>query len=79
MQADENIEWKVLKPDVFAAIMDFFTSGLPVVNEDAKPSEDTGEIEPLWLTICIMDPSFEGLVQDDFFFSEQHRQKTTTK
>lgn len=36
------MEWKVIKPDVFAAIMDFFTSGLPVVNEDSKPSADTG-------------------------------------
>ncbi|KAM9821843.1 NFU1 iron-sulfur cluster scaffold homolog, mitochondrial isoform X2 [Syngnathus typhle] len=40
-RVDENIEWKVMKPDVFATIMDFFTSGLPVVNEDEKPSEDT--------------------------------------
>lgn len=37
------MEWKVIKPDVFAAIMDFFTSGLPVVNEDSKPSADTGK------------------------------------
>ena len=37
------MEWKVIKPDVFAAIMDFFTSGLPVVSEDSKPSADTGK------------------------------------
>jgi len=42
-QSDETMEWKVIKPDVFAAIMDFFTSGLPVVNEDSKPSADTGK------------------------------------
>lgn len=36
------MEWKVIKPDVFAAIMDFFTSGLPIVNEDSQPSADTG-------------------------------------
>nr|XP_020445927.1 NFU1 iron-sulfur cluster scaffold homolog, mitochondrial-like [Monopterus albus] len=40
-KSDTNMEWKVIKPDVFAAIMDFFTSGLPVVNEDSKPSPDT--------------------------------------
>lgn len=39
---DDNMEWRVIKPDVFATIMDFFTSGLPVVNEDSAPSEDTG-------------------------------------
>lgn len=37
------MEWKVIKPDVFATIMDFFTSGLPVVNEDSQPSVDTGK------------------------------------
>lgn len=37
------MEWKVIKPDVFAVIMDFFTSGLPIVNEDSKPSADTGK------------------------------------
>lgn len=38
---DESIEWKVLKPEIFATIMDFFASGLPTVNEHAKPSTDT--------------------------------------
>lgn len=38
------MEWKVIKPDVFAAIMDFFASGLPVVNEGATPSADTGNV-----------------------------------
>lgn len=33
----------MIKPDVFAAIMDFFTSGVPVVNEESIPSADTGE------------------------------------
>ena len=41
-QSDSDLEWKVIKPDVFAAIMDFFTTGLPVVNEDSVPSPDTG-------------------------------------
>lgn len=43
-QADSAMEWKVIKPDVFATIMDFFTSGVPVVNEESMPSADTGEI-----------------------------------
>ena len=32
-QMDEEIDWKNIKAEVFATIMDFFTSGLPVVNE----------------------------------------------
>lgn len=42
IQTDVDLEWKLIKPDVFAAIMDFFTSGLPVVNEEDTPRADTG-------------------------------------
>ena len=39
---DDTVEWKVMKPEIYATIMDFFASNLPVVNEDAKPvSADT--------------------------------------
>ncbi|KAG6448879.1 hypothetical protein O3G_MSEX005751 [Manduca sexta] len=37
---DDDVEWKLLKPEIFATIMDFFASGLPIVT-DAKPSGDT--------------------------------------
>lgn len=37
---DDDTEWKFLKPEIFATIMDFFASGLPIVT-DAKPSGDT--------------------------------------
>lgn len=39
-KSDDDIDWKVLKPEIFATIMDFFASGLPILNE-AKPNEDT--------------------------------------
>lgn len=39
-KSDDEVEWKLLKPEIFATIMDFFASGLPVLNE-AKPNEDT--------------------------------------
>ena len=32
---DEETEWQTIKAEVFAIIMDFFTSGLPVINEGA--------------------------------------------
>lgn len=38
---DDSVEWKTLKPEIFATIMDFFHSGLPIVNEDAVPSGGT--------------------------------------
>jgi hypothetical protein len=37
---DENAEWGILKPEIFAVVMDFFASGLPLVT-DAKPNVDT--------------------------------------
>jgi hypothetical protein len=39
---DDAYDWKLMKPEIYATIMDFFNSGLPVINEDAKPSSDTG-------------------------------------
>lgn len=37
---DEDVDWNLLKPEVFATVMDFFASGLPVLSE-AQPSSDT--------------------------------------
>lgn len=39
-KADDEVEWKIIKPEVFAVIMDFFASNLPVLN-DAVPNSDT--------------------------------------
>lgn len=40
----EDAEWSVLKPEIFAVIMDFFSSGLPIVTE-IKPNADTRKSE----------------------------------
>lgn len=45
----EDADWNILKPDLFAVIMDFFSGGLPVVNEaksnaDAEITEEDSEI-----------------------------------
>uniref|UniRef100_A0A0A9XKZ0 NFU1 iron-sulfur cluster scaffold homolog, mitochondrial n=1 Tax=Lygus hesperus TaxID=30085 RepID=A0A0A9XKZ0_LYGHE len=37
---DDDVEWKLLKPEIFATIMDFFASGLPILN-DVKPNTDS--------------------------------------
>lgn len=36
----EDAEWNILKPELFAVIMDFFASGLPILT-DVKPNSDT--------------------------------------
>jgi len=33
---DDAYEWKIMKPEIFATIMDFFTSGLPIINADVE-------------------------------------------
>ena len=48
IQAEDEIDWQLLRPDIFATIMDFFSSGLPVVT-DEHPSQDTGKVSP---TVC---------------------------
>jgi hypothetical protein len=40
---DEETDWATIKPHVYATLMDFFSSGLPVVTEEL-PSNDTGTI-----------------------------------
>lgn len=68
-KADDEMEWKVIKPDVFAAIMDFFTSGLPVVNEDSKPSPDTApsdeDDEVVAMIKELLDTRIRPTVQED--------------
>ncbi|XP_060893835.1 NFU1 iron-sulfur cluster scaffold homolog, mitochondrial [Labrus mixtus] len=68
-KADDNLEWKVIKPDVFAAIMDFFTSGLPVVNEDSKPNADTApsddDDEVVAMIKELLDTRIRPTVQED--------------
>ncbi|MEQ2293035.1 nifu-like protein [Ameca splendens] len=68
-KSDETMEWKVIKPDVYAAIMDFFTSGLPVVNEGSKPSADTApsedDDEVVAMIKELLDTRIRPTVQED--------------
>jgi len=41
LQADDDMDWSVIKPDVYGTIMDFFATGLPVINDDQQAA-DTG-------------------------------------
>lgn len=66
---DELLEWKVLKPEIFATIMDFFSSGLPIVNEDAKPAVDTEIFDDDDDTVAmikeLLDTRIRPTVQED--------------
>lgn len=41
VQADDDLDWQVMKPDIYGTIMDFFASNLPILT-DEQPSADTG-------------------------------------
>ncbi|KAM9476165.1 NFU1 iron-sulfur cluster scaffold homolog, mitochondrial [Clarias gariepinus] len=68
-KADSHTEWKVINPDIFATIMDFFTSGLPVVNEDAAPRSDTApsdeDDEVVAIIKELLDTRIRPTVQED--------------
>jgi Fe-S cluster biogenesis protein NfuA len=68
---DEEVEWKLLKPEIFATIMDFFASGLPVVTEakeeaGAKSDESQeDEDETVLLIKELLDSRIRPTVQED--------------
>ncbi|XP_065103767.1 NFU1 iron-sulfur cluster scaffold homolog, mitochondrial [Paramisgurnus dabryanus] len=68
-RVDSDTEWKVIKPDVFATIMDFFTSGLPVVNEADAPRADTApsneDDEVVSMIKELLDTRIRPTVQED--------------
>lgn len=71
-KSDEEVEWKVLKPDIFATIMDFFASGLPVITEDevepdrASSSGDYDEEdETVQMIRELLDTRIRPTVQED--------------
>lgn len=67
-KADDDIEWAVLKPEIFAVIMDFFASGLPVLT-DETPSGDTvihdDDDDTVALIKELLDTRIRPTVQED--------------
>jgi len=66
---DDEIEWKIMKPEIFATIMDFFASGLPVINADVSTSGDTEIYEDDDDTVAmikeLLDTRIRPTVQED--------------
>lgn len=66
---DEGVEWKVMKPEIFATIMDFFNSGLPVVNAEIEASGDTEILDDDDDTVAmikeLLDTRIRPTVQED--------------
>lgn len=66
--SDEEITWTLLKPDIFATIMDFFSSNLPILT-DEQPPEDTApcddDDETVALIKELLDTRIRPTVQED--------------
>ncbi|CAG7716817.1 unnamed protein product [Allacma fusca] len=68
---DDEVEWKLLKPEIYATIMDFFASGLPVYtpSKDESAGEaadaDGEEDETVLLIKELLDSRIRPTVQED--------------
>ncbi|CAH0564709.1 unnamed protein product [Brassicogethes aeneus] len=65
---DDEVDWKILKPEIFATIMDFFASNLPILN-DATPNSDTqindDDSEIVQMIKELLDTRIRPTVQED--------------
>ncbi|KAH8411614.1 hypothetical protein KR215_007301 [Drosophila sulfurigaster] len=65
---EEGGEWGIIKPEVFAIIMDFFASGLPILHE-ARPNADTeiydDDDETVMMIKELLDTRIRPTVQED--------------
>ncbi|XP_019850729.1 PREDICTED: NFU1 iron-sulfur cluster scaffold homolog, mitochondrial-like [Amphimedon queenslandica] len=68
-KADDDMPWSTIKPHVYATVMDFFASGLPVIKEEATPSGDLpaeeDEDETVMMIKELLDTRIRPTVQED--------------
>uniref|UniRef100_A0A8C2MDH1 NFU1 iron-sulfur cluster scaffold homolog, mitochondrial n=1 Tax=Cricetulus griseus TaxID=10029 RepID=A0A8C2MDH1_CRIGR len=65
---NEELDWNLLKPDIYATIMDFFASGLPLVTEETPPGEAGSSEEDDEVVAMIkelLDTRIRPTVQED--------------
>jgi len=65
---DEELTWVLLKPDIYATIMDFFSSNVPILSDeqpadDTAPSEEDDEV--VLLIKELLDCKIRPTVQED--------------
>ncbi|KAG8574754.1 hypothetical protein GDO81_009314 [Engystomops pustulosus] len=64
----EEVDWNLMKPDIYATIMDFFSSGLPVITDDAPRSETAAsedDDEVVAMIKELLDTRIRPTVQED--------------
>ncbi|KAF9582650.1 hypothetical protein BGW38_010931 [Lunasporangiospora selenospora] len=69
---DQDAIWQLMKPDIYSAIMDFFASGQPIINEDSDGAglhndtminEDDSEV--VQMIKELLDTRIRPSIQDD--------------
>ncbi|OTF84184.1 NFU1 iron-sulfur cluster scaffold-like protein, mitochondrial-like, partial [Euroglyphus maynei] len=71
----DDVDWKTLKPEIFAAIMDFFSTNLPILREGVEkdlnqqqqhqPVTTTGDEETIAMILELIDTRIRPTVQED--------------
>ncbi|GAB1608020.1 NFU1 iron-sulfur cluster scaffold homolog, mitochondrial-like [Argonauta hians] len=64
----EETDWAVIKPNIYATIMDFFASGLPVLTEEQPSAEtaiDPEDDETVAMIKELLDTRIRPTVQED--------------
>lgn len=68
-KVDEDVEWKLLKPEIFATIMDFFVRNEPIMNEASQPATDTqinaDDDEVVQMIKELLETRIRPIVQED--------------
>ncbi|RUP45679.1 HIRA-interacting protein 5 [Jimgerdemannia flammicorona] len=66
---DEDAEWQLLKPDIYASIMDFFSSGQAILQEGVQRPSDTeihsDDPEAVQMIKELLDTRIRPSIQDD--------------
>lgn len=65
---DDSVEWKILKPEIFATIMDFFASGLPIITDEQGPADtqiSDDDDETVQMIKELLDTRIRPTVQED--------------
>ncbi|XP_042636780.1 NFU1 iron-sulfur cluster scaffold homolog, mitochondrial [Orycteropus afer afer] len=63
----EELDWNLLKPDIYATIMDFFASGLPLITEETSSGEAGSEEDDEVVAMIkeLLDTRIRPTVQED--------------
>merc|ERR1711874_108799 len=62
---DEGLEWKTMKPEIFATIMDFFLSGLPGVETSGDTEIYEDDDDTVAMIKELLDTRIRPTVQED--------------